>query len=161
MVMIVGNFDQNLPKLVGMVDNAAKAVPQKMAAGPVIQEAKSAPAKAVPQKMAAGPVIQEAKSAPAKAVPQKMAAGPVIQEAKSAPAKAAPEPSRAIPRGGMPAPAKAWANDPYVMAGLMASSGLRRFKEGGAVKASSAKKFTASSRGDGIAQRGKTRGKMR
>jgi hypothetical protein len=119
MVMIVGNFDQNLPKLVGMVDNAAKAVPQKMAAGPV------------------------------------------IQEAKSAPAKAAPEPSRAIPRGGMPAPAKAWANDPYVMAGLMASSGLRRFKEGGAVKASSAKKFTASSRGDGIAQRGKTRGKMR
>ena len=45
MVMIVGNFDQNLPKLVGVVDNAAKAVPQKMAAGPVIQEAKSAPAK--------------------------------------------------------------------------------------------------------------------
>jgi hypothetical protein len=129
MVMIVGNFDQNLPKLVGMVDNAAKAVPQKMAAGPVIQEAKSAPAKAVPQKMAAGPVIQEAKSAPAKAVPQKMAAGPVIREAaKSAPAK----------------PMRGFSTLRY--------SALPR-KAGGPVP--------ASKRADGIAQRGKTRGKMR
>ena len=108
MVMIVGNFDQNLPKLVGMVDNAAKAVPQKMAAGPVIQEAKSAPAKAVPQKMAAGPVIREA--------------------AKSAPAK----------------PMRGFSTLRY--------SALPR-KAGGPVP--------ASKRADGIAQRGKTRGKMR